>query len=211
MLKIVNCRLIYIAPFYNSCMNFRKNSVKPTSLSVLLYFRNRGVLLIDLVDALLQIDPLRRPSAEQLLHIPLLQPHIDAYVSRTMNSRNSSGARSEDAKPEDMYIETEVEAPIKRVIIDACVKADSGISSDSSGGECSRSPRTYVPKRNLPLSPIIETPHRYATPPNTQESCSRNNPNSKHVDTPRPLRERPTGIEERTNNKENVRKYRYEN
>ena len=44
--------------------------------------RNYGPLLEDLIGILLQVEPGNRPSAEQILAIPAMQPYANTYVSR---------------------------------------------------------------------------------------------------------------------------------
>ena len=50
-------------------------------------FSNYGQLLRDLVAVLLRTEPERRPSAEQILCIPMMQSHVNDYVGRMSTIR----------------------------------------------------------------------------------------------------------------------------
>ena len=55
-----------------------------------IYLRKYGVLLEDLVQVLLNVDADRRPSSEQILCIPVLQPYVNAYLKYTMDKFTST-------------------------------------------------------------------------------------------------------------------------
>lgn len=56
-----------------------------------------GTLLQDLVNILLCIEPSRRPSAKQILHIPAMQPYVNKVFERGKAKRSESVGCNEDA------------------------------------------------------------------------------------------------------------------
>jgi hypothetical protein len=47
-----------------------------------MFFSHYSALVEDLISILLRVDATKRPSARQILCIPVMQPNVDAYVTR---------------------------------------------------------------------------------------------------------------------------------